>query len=224
MNSEPSSENGGSFLNTKLESSSEETFLTLYELYPDHSAGSEAKGCRMKPQVFKTPNEFLELPPIPEEDTRAQLFFLRGYPSPRWLKAIGSKYILEPDFLAKHLDFLNPNVSEDMPVVGLPTSLAHVIQLCITTIGSRNCEKRTYKQDEIDTIRKKDETDMTIYFSKLSKGLFNTGNAIVRRFSTLDETFFTIEQKVSIHIQNQGKRWVGKPDLMLVHCKLRLIL
>jgi hypothetical protein len=217
LNGEPFTLNIGSFSGTQPDSASEEPFLTLYELCPNQPAGPEARGPCTKPQDFQTPNEFYKSPPVPDQEVRAQILFLRGYPSPRWLKAIGAKYKLEPDFLAKHLDFLNPNASEDLPIVGLPTSLAHVVQLCITTIGSRDCEKRIYKQDEIDSIRKQDKADMALYSSELSKGKFNVGNAIIRHYSTLDETFFAIEQKASIHIQNQGKSWVGKSDLALSH-------
>ena len=215
MNSEPLTANRGSFFSTQQESASEEPFLTLYELRTNQPAGPEAKGPCTKPHNFQTPEEFYESTPVSDQDLKTQIVFLRGYPSPRWLKAIGAKYGLEPDFLAKHLDFLNPSTSEDLPIVGLPTSLAHLIPLCITTIGSRDCDKRNYKQDEIDNIRKRDKADMSLYSSKLSKGKFNVGNAIVRHYSTLDETFFALEQKVSIHIQNHGKSWVGKSDLVL---------
>lgn len=209
--------NSGSFFSTQPVSASKKPFLTLYELCPNQPAGPETRGPCTKPQNFQTPNEFSESTPVSDQEVRAQILFLRRYPSPQWLKAIGAKYGLEPDFLANHLDFLNPSASEGLPIVGLPTSLAHVIQLCITTIGSRDCEKRNYKQDEIDSIRKQDKADMTLYSSKLSKGKFDVGNAIVRHYSTLDETFFALEQKVSIHIQNPGKSWVGKSDLMLSH-------
>ena len=154
--------NSGSLFSVQPESASEEPFLTLYELCPNQPAGLEAREPCAKSQNFRTPNEFYKSTPMSDQGIRAQILFLRGYPSPRWLKAIGAKYGLEPDFLAKHLDFLNPSASEDLPIVGLPTSLAHVIQLCITTIGSRDCEKRNYRQDEIDSIRKQDKADMTL--------------------------------------------------------------
>ncbi|KAL9627124.1 MAG: hypothetical protein Q9164_007697 [Protoblastenia rupestris] len=213
LESEPSEVNKESFAGIPSNGASEKPFLRLYELSLDQPAGLKARGPDNDLNDFQTPDEFYEKGPVFDQENKAQILFLRGHPSPRWLKAIGSKYKLEPDFLAKHLDFLNPPTAEDVPLVGLPTSLAHVVQLCITTIGSRDCENRFYKQEEVDSIRKQDKADMTLYSSELSKGQFRVGDPIVRHYSTLNERFFAIEQKVSIHIQNYGKSWIGKSDL-----------
>ena len=215
LESESFSKTDGSFA-TSIPSSSagDKWFLKLYELSLDQPIGLIAKGPANDLSDFRTPDEFYEKGPAPDQEDQAQILFLRGHPSPKWLKAIGSKYQLEPDFLAKHLDFLNPSTAQDRPLFGLPTSFVHTVQLCITTIGSRDCENRVYTQQEIDNIRKQDKADMTLYSSELSRGLFNVGDAVVRHYSTLDEKFFAIEQKVSIHIQNHGKGWVGKSHLL----------
>lgn len=92
-----------------------------------------------------------------------------------------------------------------------------MIPLWITTIGSCDRQEGAYKQHEIDMMRKQDQADMALYSSKLSKGRFNVGNAVVRHYSSLDETHFAIEQKVSIHIQSKGNSWFGKSSLVSRH-------
>lgn len=179
-------------------------FMTIYDI--DLTDPDSSK--QLKSTEFKKVEDFALHPTPLEDEVKNQIIFLRGYPSPQWLNTIGSKYKVDPDFFARHLDFLIPETSQKFPNPALPSSLSHLVQLSVTTTGSRDQASRSYRQEDIDEIRVNDATDMARYLRDMSAGLrFRTGNAIVRQYATLDESHFAIEQRITIYVHTRTQGW-----------------
>lgn len=193
-----------------------EPFLTLYEIAPENACPKDNNKLS-EPREFADPEEFAALPVPTIEDDRGQLIFIRGYPTPAWLNTVGSKYKVDPDFFARHLDYLIPTTSETFPSPALPSSLSHMVTLYVTTIGSRDRARRTFRQSEIDSIRISDKRKMAGYSRSLSAGSdFNAGNALVRYYSTLDESHFTIEQRITVNIHRRRNGWTGEKAVITI--------
>ena len=208
---------GTSHHGSETKSSVKQPFLTLYELDSDRR---EATGTTESGRTFQTATQFEVYPQLLEEDAKPQLLFLRGYPSPEWLNTIGAKYEVDPEFFARHLDFLEPHSLPTITGAGLQSYLENMIQFDIATIGSRDSDMRDYKQAEIDDLRKSDSIAMRNYSEKLMNSeSVTTGNALVRRYSTFDQVHFAIEQRVSIYIHERGNSWTcecPKPAMQLI--------
>lgn len=180
----------------------EQPFMTLYDI---DSKQCDASG-RLTPVEVSTPDD-LATRPLP---ARNQLVFMKGYPSPLWLNVIGAKFKVDPDFFARHLDFLIPSTSAKFPRPALPSSLSHQVQLLVTTVGSRDCAGKL-KQAVLDKLRTEEEDSFDTYKKALSTGSdFQTGCALVRRYGTLDGDQFFIEQKISLVVLMRGDHWTSE--------------
>lgn len=189
--------------------------MTLYPL------GSNKPGCEKPIEndrehnngiSFTTCSEFAAVEPPGPNDFQSQIMFLRGYPSPQWLRLIGSKYHVDPEFFARHMDFRTTwDKSNNFSFPSLPSSSWHLIDLPVITIGYRDVATKQYEQDEIHAMRKSEEIAMENYCHQLCTGAgLKCGNSIVRKYYSLDETHFVIEQRISICLQELGTSWVGK--------------
>lgn len=148
----------------------------------------------------------------PPESNCCQLVFLRGFPSADWLNVLGASYRLDPEFMRRHLDFMQSPSYYDLPP--LPSSSGNILKLKITTICTRNqaISYRYVQQsrwDEIEAVRK----------HQRQLGVHGVvGESIVRRFSTHDETTFTVEQNISCCV----KRRIGGYVSMKLDTTMRL--
>ena len=167
------------------------------------------------PIHFMSCRHFANFNPWEAQDSQNQLLFLRGYPSGEWLRLIGSKYHVDPEFFSRHMDFgLTEDRLNNFSLPSLPSSSWHLMRLQITTIGSRDTQARKYRQEDIDRLRRLGDNEMETYNHQLTLGSnFEVGDSIVRNYSTLDETHVSIEQRVSVCLQNMGHRWVSESSL-----------
>jgi hypothetical protein len=194
--------------NEKMKTSAGDSFLTIYDLRADikekgEPVSSASSGDRRSMRTdFASCEDFVAFQSPSDREAGGQLVFLKGYPTRDWLNLIGSRYLVDPEFFARHLDFLSPMTSaSSFTVPALPSSSWNMMQLQVTTIGSRDCERRAYKQEEIDAMRHSKKTEMASYDQELSAGNgIRVGNAMVCHCSTLDETHFAIEQQISVCI------------------------
>lgn len=194
--------------NTKHKSSPNEPFLTLYELDPQRSEITRTADNGI---TFQTASEFEAYPQLSENDTQPQILFLRGYPSPEWLNTIGAKYKVDPEFYARHLDFLESHSSTTTHEFWLNPYLENTIQFNIPTIGSRDSDMRKYTQAEVEDLRRAADVSMRSYTENLTNGEgIAEGNAIVRKYFTFDQVHFVIEQRISIYIHRRSSSWICK--------------
>ena len=69
----------------------------------------------------------------------ALLLFMNEYPSPEWLATIGWLFVIDPEFFLRHFDYKSPSTKRDyLSQPSLPSSASSIIQLRLTTIGSRH--------------------------------------------------------------------------------------
>lgn len=127
-----------------------------------------------------------------------QLIFLRGYPSPNWLTAIGTNYRIDPEFFRRHLSLGPSKEYFDLP--SLPSSSRNIINLNLISIGGWDSSSSKH-QDDIK--------GMQDHFRHLGT-TSGVGESIVRRFTWHDEEHFTIEQNASVCVTRKGTGWVGK--------------
>ncbi|GJP96439.1 fungal Zn(2)-Cys(6) binuclear cluster domain family protein [Aspergillus niger] len=58
--------------------------------------------------------DFSAATPVPASGS-GKIVFIRGFISPSWVSAIGSKYNIEPEFFKRHMDFLSIPLEESPP-------------------------------------------------------------------------------------------------------------
>ena len=139
----------------------------------------------------------------PSDSSACQLLFLRGFPSADWLNVLGATYRLDPEFMRRHLDFLQPQEYYDLP--SLPSSSNNMLRLRLITICKRSqivgySHVEKHRWDEIEEVRK--------HQGRL--GLHGVvGESIVRRFNNHDEMTFTLEQDVSCCVTRRNGRILG---------------
>jgi hypothetical protein len=134
-----------------------------------------------------------------------RLLFLRGFPSPDWLNLIGSRHRVDPEFFRRHLDFLQPSGSFDLPAT--PILARNFLSLPVITIGKRRTGY-TGINLSVGEDRERSANEMSTYRQELS-AVNTVGQSIVRKFFIHDATHFAIEQDVSVYVRGKGKSWDG---------------
>ncbi|PGH34680.1 hypothetical protein GX50_02468 [[Emmonsia] crescens] len=197
------------------------SFVTLYRLgSPDHarrkhehaSSNEGEQGNQSsrgnKAHHFKDPQTLYDFSRPCLDKPQSCIVFLRGYMTPAWLNNIGAKYVVDPEFFCRHLDFRPPDDnSNNFSIPALPSSSWHLIELPLLTIGTRDIPKGPTRPDIIEDLRTKGSCALAEHhhrISRLSSSGMSVGDSLVRDFHVFDETHFAIEQRVSICMQEAG--------------------
>lgn len=133
------------------------------------------------------------------------LLFLRGYPSPEWLTSLGSQYDVNPEFWARHMDFLSaPPAAHITTPWMLPSSSDDVFRLRFTTVGSRGPVSPPLDRTGLKKLRESSARQMEQYEEKLRYAHLNPewrhGDSIVRRFTIHDQEYFSFDQVGTIYL------------------------
>jgi len=139
------------------------------------------------------------------------LMFVRGYPSPDWLNHIGWLCNVDPEFFLRHLDFAHSSTERGyFTSPNLPSSNANHLRFRIPTIGHRQFD-RTITQKEIEELRRTAAAKMKEYQIDLKQERnIDVGDSIVRSFAVHDQEHYSIEQDVSVCVNEFGKGWISK--------------
>lgn len=221
----------GNFLNTPLAFSqppsqseaTDDALVTLYRLgspplggacprEPTQSEACTLDSTRPAPRVshFNCFDEFAAYKPPGPSNQESQLLFLRGYPSARWLKLLGSRYLVDPEFFSRVLDFRAPaDRSNLFCVPSLPSSTWNLIQLPVSTVGLHDAVTHNAKQEDIDIWRVRAANKLAEHHHGLSKmrGI-QVGTSIVRQLCLWDEVHFSLEQRISICMRKHGQSFI----------------
>jgi len=138
------------------------------------------------------------------------LLFLRGYPSPEWLNNIGWLCNIDPEFILRHLNFAQSATERGyFTTPNLPSSNANILSLRLPTIGYRQFDKNI-TQKEIEELRRTAESKMQEYQSdlKLEKDI-QPGDSVVRSFAVHDQEHYSMEQDISVCVNEFGKGWIS---------------
>lgn len=148
-----------------------------------------------------------------DDETRnksaGRLLFMQGYPSPRWLNHIGSKFDIDPEFFFRHLQFEPSQRALTHFFLSSLLSVAEVIRIRITSILSRDCFQ-FQPEHTITDLRSSCKAHMAEYLNNLVKSLkVSVSDSIVRKFSVHDKQHFSIEQMVTICVTHDPRGWIG---------------
>ena len=138
---------------------------------------------------------------------KSYILFLVGYPASEWLTTIGSLCQVDPEHYQRHLMFSPRQLYFSTP--SLPSASENIITLRFITIGRRRPKETS--QGHIDQLRDDGARDMKVYKHslQLNREHVKAGDSIVRRYSVHDETYFSIEQEMSISLNYFEKQWIG---------------
>lgn len=95
--------------------------------------------------------EFAAFKDVPE----AVLLFLRGYPSPQWLRVIGNKHGVNPDLYQRHFQYktFTAGGRDLCSSPSLPSSSSRIIQLTISTICAESSGRLSYEPEDLEDAR-----------------------------------------------------------------------
>lgn len=191
------------------ETESQSGFMTLYRFDTQSSDGRNLS----KAHEIDNWKQFEQLQPYKHSAKENYLIFLKGFPSPQWLRGIGSGYGIDPEFFRRHFDFEACSWSGDAAAVNLPSSMGRMCKLDITTIQTaENVRRRGVSAEQR---RRANDSSMESYVLKLLLQEVATGDPIVRHFSTIDATCFAIEQRLSLYLHECGNNWTGESSFTM---------
>ncbi len=164
-------------------------------------------------QNFHSPRNFWEATNgWQHQHLQSLVVFLRGYPSPEWLVAVGTRYDLDYSFLSNHLHFRAAVGKPNYFGVPMLPSSACLPQLRVTTIGGLVRESsHPATQNFVDALRSRNFKSMEAYLADLRADRnISVGDSIIREFSTHDGSHFSLEQDISISVKHSASGWVGQ--------------
>ena len=146
------------------------------------------------------------------DTSSSSIIFLRGQPSPHWLSVIGAMYHVDPEYFQRHLDFRSTvGKLNYFPLPSLPSSSNQVIKLRYITTGQRDNDRRRSDQTTVDSLRSGGAKAVERYMHALNQSIESgsgSGDSIVRAYNVHDETYFTIEQDISIYVNRTSNGWI----------------
>lgn len=179
------------------------------------------------PDVPRAPKQIMSLDSLKslrrdhaEWQPSGGLLFLRGYPSPEWLTYLGSQYDVNPEFWARHLDFLSAaSKNHATTPLMLPSSSDDVFSLRFTTVGSRG-PVRPLDQAGVQRLRESSSRRMKEYEEDLRHGYLKPdwrhGDSIIRGFTVHDQEYFSFDQVGTIYLSRPDETtsdWLSEsPD------------
>jgi hypothetical protein len=141
---------------------------------------------------------------------KGQILFVRGFLSPAWLSTIGSKYMLDPEFILRHLEFFAGSVHRHgYGLPSLSSTTSNIVKLCTSTIVHRDEHSKAAPSEKITEYRREQREAMAVYRRQLRTSA-RCGDSLVRDFSTIDDHHSLIEQWMSLCTVKYGEGWAGK--------------
>ncbi|KAI0906453.1 hypothetical protein F4823DRAFT_607160 [Ustulina deusta] len=140
-------------------------------------------------------------------EQRACILFLRGWASPEWLNAVGTKFSVSPELYRRHLQdnmllrpagrdlFLGPSL--------LPSATAKVFQLTIPTVCARNVSCESCEPEDLQVDRQLEAEAMGAYFKQF-RVRARTADSIVRKCLLFSRQHYVVEQTITIEVNPPG--------------------
>lgn len=146
-------------------------------------------------------NKFQQLPELNADSSH--LVFLRGYPASDWLRVLGAKLRVDPEYLRQQLRFMERRKLFDIPT--LPSSSRNILNLRITTIYTRQAALTKQAVE-----KGREESAETVKKHQIAlQNIDSAGDSIVRRYSIHSENTYTIGQNISCCVVKKHDGWAG---------------
>lgn len=159
---------------------------------------------------------FLDAAPV-QAGGLGQIVFIRGFISPSWVSAIGSKYGIDPEFFRRHMDFLSASI--DRHAYGFPSlasSTDNIFRLCVSTIFHRD----DFGGQDLRLQRSEQSAELERYkIQQLRSSRVCCGDSLVREYSTVCPSFSVLEQWISICLAKTERGWTGERQDNLHHTR-----
>lgn len=150
----------------------------------------------------------------------SRIVFMHGLPSPQWLNAIGAQYSVDPEFYRRHLDFHAQTGRPDyFTMPPMPSEMNSIIRLCVTTIGHVGDDHKMNRKS-LETRRETSARQMEKYLSALRRDNWSLGESLVRDFDIHDESHWSLEQRISLCVAQNGNEWTGTYTLIRSICSI----
>ena len=169
-----------------------------------------AMGDSERRRYFKADDlESLREVPKPGKDC-GQVLMLRGCPSSDWIKTIGGKYRLDPEFIRRHLDFFATMTSRAaFSLPSVTSSYSNIVRLTVSTIVSLYPPLSRLGGLDIQRLRRDRDATMAKYLRRY-QNIACCGDSIVRDHCILDAHHSILDQSISICVQGYGDGgWSG---------------
>lgn len=164
------------------------------------------------PTHIDSPEDIVTCSASSSRSSSGRVFFLRGYPSARWLGSLGSCHFVDPEFFKRWLEFpYAPNPNNQFSTPSLPTSCWNLLELPIVSIGRRSGARVFRSQHMLESARSRLDDAIRAYQTELLMGTYpGVGSSVARDISLFDDTHFAIEQRITICMQSQegSNDWV----------------
>lgn len=160
---------------------------------------------RRNPIFFSDPTDFYTRS-LGEGSNGSQsgIIFLCGYMSAAWIKNIGARFTVDPEFFCRHMDFQNPDETpRSFSLPSLPSSSSYLIELPVMTIGIDKSSK-VLQGKTIEKTREyveKSLNDFRERVTKMNGRSMMDGESMIRDFYLFDGTHFAMEQRISICLE-----------------------
>ncbi|KAJ3497233.1 hypothetical protein NLG97_g2060 [Lecanicillium saksenae] len=174
---------------------------------PDKLPASDNSAHRGRFEQFADPDLCIQALKSNLELSKPQVLFLRGHPSPAWLRSIGAFCYVDPELFRWFLRY-KESVGSDYYFDSAPSAMSNIYRFKFSTIGFQRYFVRC-SQEHVDLIRKEASQAFEKYKRELLGGTLPTGSSIVRNFHALDERHCVIEQEMDISIFEIGKTWMA---------------
>ncbi|KAL7936455.1 hypothetical protein V8C35DRAFT_295533 [Trichoderma chlorosporum] len=134
-----------------------------------------------------------------------QIVFIRGFISPSWVSAIGSKYGIDPEFFRRHMDFLSASIDRHAySTPSLPSSSKNLFRLCVNTLLHRD----DFGGQDLQLQRTEQSAELATYkIQHLGSTRVCCGDSLVREYSTVCSSFSVVEQWISLCITKTESGW-----------------
>lgn len=157
---------------------------------------------RKSPISFSSPYDFYTNSVGEGSDSpQSGIIFLRGYMSAAWIRNIGARFIVDPEFFCRHMDFQNPDEPpKNFSLPALPSCSSHMIELPVMTIGIDKSRK-ALRGKTAKTTRDTVEKALDSFRERFTKMEMVDGESMIRDFYLFDETHFAVEQRISVCLE-----------------------
>ena len=173
-------------------------FVTIYQL----SLKRPSTICHHV-QTFE---EFEQLQPFGRGNPSNHIIFFKGYLSAEWLRLIGSKYGVDPEFFRRHYNFEFMLRPKTLNFTSLPSSSLRMFELMVTTVQT-HVHSSSRRWAGLEQRRNASRSAMESYIRDLALGNVAPGEPTVRNYTMIGASFFAIEQKVSIYLHGNNHKW-----------------
>ncbi|KAJ5609098.1 hypothetical protein N7528_009665 [Penicillium herquei] len=137
-------------------------------------------------------------------DSGAELVFLTGYPSPKWLNTVVTRYGIDHRFLHRHLDFLPTGQRNWFTTPSVPSRSQQFIRLVVPCIVFTGHEGRFVPANDLQQAR----FACAEVLRQKSKGFLvgtgaSTGQTIVRQVNIHSGEAMVLEHAITISVQDK---------------------